>query len=76
MPQERFFQTQAPALDRNSGPMGTGFLFSIGPGFGVLIARAGFFPVPALVTNKSPTNLAPPCTAKEGSLRMASSRSV
>ena len=51
MPQEPFFQTPAPVLDKISGPMGARFLSSAGLGFGVLIGRAQFLPVPALNKN-------------------------
>ena len=45
-------QTLAPVLDKNSGPMGAGFLSSTGLGSGNLIRRAQFLSVPALDLKK------------------------
>ena len=55
-----FLQTRAPVPDKISGPVGARFLSSTGLGFGNLIERAQFFPVPALDKNRSPRYVLPP----------------
>ena len=51
-----FLQTPAPVLDESSGQMGARILYSTGLGFGTLLGRAQFSPVPALDRNRSPSN--------------------